>query len=114
MMACGGGHHVQPVLESLLYHGLQGNPCLGSEHQSIPVLKRPGIESGHEEETDGVCHKLPIHVGVVAKLGRLGAFFDAAEEDVRSVGSQVWAAEHCVVGLKYGRCGLAVDCAELI
>ncbi len=87
---------------------------MGSERQTIPVLEWPGIESGCEEETDGICHELPIRVGVAAKEGHLGAFFHAAEEDFRSIGGQVGAAEHCVVGLKYSRCRLAIDCAELL
>jgi hypothetical protein len=53
----------------------------------IPVLERPGIESGREEEMDGVRHKLPICVGVAAKDGCLDTFFDASEEDFRSIGS---------------------------
>ncbi len=98
-MACGGDRCIEPVLERLMDHGSQGNPCLGSEYQSIPILERPGVESGSEEEMDGIRHKLPIHVGVAAKEGCHGAFFDAVEEAFRSVGGQVWAAEHCVVGL---------------
>jgi hypothetical protein len=113
-MACGGGIHVKPLLESLLDHGLQGNPCLGSEHQTIPVLERLGVESGCEEETDGVRHKLPICLGVAVKEGCLGTFFNAAKEDFRSVSGQVRAVEHCVVGFKYGGCGLTEDCAKLI
>jgi hypothetical protein len=73
---------------------------LGSKCQLIPFLKQPGVESCSEEETDGVCHKLLICIGVVTKEGHLGAFFDAAEEELRSVGSQVEAAGHCVVGLE--------------
>jgi hypothetical protein len=78
-MACGGGRCVGPALESLLDYGLQSNPCLGSKRQTISVLKWPGVESGHDEETDGVCHKLLIHVGVAAKVGHLGAFFYVAK-----------------------------------
>ena len=83
-MACGGGRCIGPALESLLDYGLQSNPCLGSKRQTIPVFERPGVESGHEEETNGIHDKLPIHVGVAAKEGHLGKFFDRA-------------AEHCVV-----------------
>jgi hypothetical protein len=103
-----------PALESLLYHGLQGDPCLGSKCQLIPILEWPGVESGREEETDGVHHNLPICVGVATKEGCLGAFFDAAEEDFRSIGSQVGAVEDCVIGLEYRWCGLTLDNAELI
>ncbi len=113
LMACGGGCRIEPALESLLYHGSQGNPSLGSECQSIPILEWPGVESSSEEETDGIRHKLPTRVGVAAKEGRMGGFFDAVEEDFMSVGSQVGAAEQCVIGLKDGRCGLAIDHAEL-
>jgi hypothetical protein len=113
-MDSGGGCHIEPALERLLYHGLQDNPCLGCKHQAIPIFKQLGVESGGEEEMDGICHKLPIRVGVVAKEGPLGAFFNAAEEDFRSVGGQVGAMEHCVIGLKDGWCGLTVDHAELI
>ncbi len=113
-MACGGGCRIEPALESLLYHGLQGDPCLDSKRQLIPILEQPGVESGCEEEMDEICHKLPIRVGVETEEDRLSAFFDVAEEDFRSIGSQVGAVEHCVVGLEYSRCGLAVDRAELI
>jgi hypothetical protein len=57
----------------------------------------PGNGLGHEEETDGVRHKLTICVGVAAKEGHLGTFFNLAKEDFRSPGGQVQAAEHCVV-----------------
>ncbi len=78
-MACGGGRCIGPALESLLDYGLQSNPCLGSKRQMSPVLKWLGIESGRDEETDGVCHKLLINVGVAAEVGRLGAFFYVAK-----------------------------------
>ncbi len=113
-MACGGGSRVKPSLESLLDNGLQGAPCLGSKCQMIPVLKRLGVESCHEEETDGICYKLQIHVGVAVKEGRLSIFFDSAKEDFRSAGGWVRGVEYCVIGFEYGGCGLSVDCAELI
>ncbi len=113
-MAYGEGSCVKPLLESLLDHGLQGNPYLGSKCQTIPVLERLGVESRCEEETDDICHELPVHVGVAAEEGHLGTFFDLAKEDFRSVGGRARAAEHCVVCFEYSGCGLAGDCAELI
>jgi hypothetical protein len=111
LMACGRGSRVKPSLESLLDHG---NSCLGFERQTIPVLKWPGVESGCEEETDGIHYKLLISVGAVAKEGHLSTFFDSLKEDFGIVSGQVRAAELCVIGFEDGGCGLAIDCAELI
>jgi hypothetical protein len=55
-----------------------------------------------------------IRVGVVAKEGRLGTFFDSAKEDFGSAGGLVWAAEHCVVCFEDCRCRLVVDGAQLV
>jgi hypothetical protein len=67
------------MLKSFLYHRAKHNPCLAHRSQTIPFLKWLDVQPGGEEETDGVCHKLPIRVWVASQERRLGALFNVSE-----------------------------------
>jgi hypothetical protein len=102
------------TLKSFLDYGSQRDPCLALRCQTIPFLERPDVLTSGEEETDGICDKLPVRVKIAAQESHLSAFFDAREKDFGGSGGQVGAAKHSVNYLKHGRSRLTVDCAELI
>jgi hypothetical protein len=84
-------------------HGAKGNPCLVWGCEAIQFLKRPDIESGGDEETDGVGDELPIRLWVAAKERCFCAFLNSAEKDFGGVCGQVGALENCIVCFKGGQ-----------
>ncbi len=95
-------------------HGAKSNPCLVWGCQAIPFLERPDVESGGEEETDGIGDELPIRIWVATEERQFSAFLNLAEKDFMGVRGQVGAAENCIVCPKDGKSRLAVDCAQLV
>jgi hypothetical protein len=51
----------------------------------VPILERPYVESGGEEETDGIDDELPIRTWIAAKERCFSAFVNSAEKDFRGV-----------------------------
>jgi hypothetical protein len=94
-----------------LDHGAESNPCLIWGSQAIPFLKWPDVESGGEEETDGVGDKLPIRIWVAAKEPCLCVFLNLAEKDLRGIRGQVGVLENSIVCLKDSWSRLAIYCA---
>ncbi len=55
-------HCIQTPLKGLLDHGAKRDPCLIWGREMVQFLEWPDVESGGEEETDGVGDELPIHI----------------------------------------------------
>jgi hypothetical protein len=96
-------------LKSLLNHGAKHNPCLIQSHEMVPFLERPDVESGGEEETDGIGDELPIHIWIATKEHCFSTFFNSVEKDFRGVRCQVWAAEIRIDCFEDSRSRLSID-----
>ncbi len=110
----GWGHCIQMPLKSLLDHGAKRDPCLIWSCETVPFLKRPDVESGGEEEMDGIGDELLICVWIAAKERCFSTIFNSAEKDFRGIRSQVWTAENRIICFKDGRDRLSVDGAQLV
>ncbi len=108
MAGCGGGC-VEVPLKRFLEHGLQCDPCLACQEEAIPFLEWPGVKTGGEEKPYCIRDKLGVCARVAAKEGCLSTFWYTMEEELLCIGSQVWAAKHCVFCIEYGPSGLVVD-----
>ncbi len=62
MMTGGWGRRIQTPLKGLLDHGAKRNPCLIWGRETFPFLEWLDVESGGEEETDGIGDELPIRI----------------------------------------------------
>ncbi len=101
-------------LKGLLDHGAKRNPCLIWGCEMVPFPKRLYVESGGEEEKDGIGDELPICTWIAAKERCFSAFFNFAQNDLRGIRGQVGAAESHIVRFEDSMSRLAIDGAQLV